>query len=359
MINYLKEKYRENFKEYPQLFFDAPGRTELGGNHTDHQHGKVLAASVEMKIYAAVVKRDDSIVDIISEEYGHINLDISDTEIHKSEKATSTALVRGMAKALNVSTGFNAYIKSEIPMGSGVSSSAAFEVLIGRIMMLGTEDAVKIAKAGQFAENNYYGKPSGLMDQMASSIGGIIAVDFKDPENPEFEKIEFDFEKAGYRLLIVPCGSSHENLTDEYASIPKELGEICKYFGKEYLRDVNENEFYAAIPELRESAGDRAVLRAIHVFNENKRVDLMVKALKENNIEKYLELVRESGRSSFEYLQNLIPTGSTRHQEMALTLALAEKQLAGRGACRIHGGGFAGTIQVYAPLDMDFVTKLF
>ena len=350
-------RFSELYGYESQMIVRAPGRTELGGNHTDHQHGRVLAGPVDLYITAYVGKNDSDTIRVASEGYDSFEVDLKDTAVQVKEFGSPSSIVRGVANAFLPYglKGFDAYLTSDIPAGSGLSSSAALEILIGRICCALTgvsKTGEELAILGQYVENVYFGKPCGLMDQMACAAEGVLAIDFKDPSKPVSKEVHFDFKKAGYSLCIIKCGAGHENLTDNYAAIPQELAPVCHLFGKEVLRDVDEEEFYARIREVREACGDRAVLRAMHVFNDNQRVIRQIAALEENDVERYLELVRESGRSSWELLQNVIPETATNHQEMAVALAIAEKNLKGRGACRVHGGGFAGTIQAYVPNDL-------
>lgn len=340
--------------------FSAPGRTEISGNHTDHQHGCVLAAAVNMQTTAEVTLRDDDCIRVASEGYAPVEIRLDDLSIHEDEKNTTAAIVRGVAAAFQQRgcelRGFDASVRSTVLPGSGLSSSAAFEVLIGTILNELFFDrkltAVEIAQIGQYAENVYFGKPSGLMDQTASSVGGLVFIDFADPQTPLVERVEFDFAHCGYTPCILDSGADHADLTDEYAAIPQEMRSVARCFGKEVLREVNEAEFYAQLKQVREQTGDRAVLRAMHFFDENRRVLEQVQALKNGDFEGFLAGVRASGRSSWMLLQNIIPLGSTAHQQMALAQALCEKLLDGRGACRVHGGGFAGTILAFVPDEM-------
>ena len=343
-----------------QHVFSAPGRTEIGGNHTDHQHGCVLAAAVDLETVATVWVDDSSLIQIDSEGYPVITVDLNELDVREDEKNTTVSLIRGIASAFVQRgakvPGFRAKVKSTVLPGSGLSSSAAFEVLIGTILNELFFDkkltAVEIAQVGQYAENVYFGKPCGLMDQTASSVGGMVFIDFNDPTNPVVEKINFNLHDAGYALCIVDTGADHADLTDEYAAIPAEMKQVCSFFGKDVLRQIPEEDFFAALPDLRRRVPDRAILRAMHIYEENQRVLDQVKALKENDVDSFLELVKESGRSSWMYLQNITPTGSIRHQEVAVSLALCKKLLSGKGAYRVHGGGFAGTVQAFVPLDM-------
>lgn len=341
-------------------FFSAPGRTEISGNHTDHQHGCVLAAAVNLETVAEVIILDDPTIIIHSEGYPSVEIDLNNLAVHPEEMNTTKALVRGVAAAFQQRgaelKGFLAKVKSTVLPGSGLSSSAAFEVLIGTIMNdLFFEKKltpVEIAQIGQWAENVYFGKPCGLMDQTASSVGGMVFIDFADPKNPIVEKLDFDFEKAGHALCIIDCGADHANLTGEYAAIPYELKELCALFDKEVLRDIPEEEFFEKLPAVRHKVSDRAILRAIHFYQENKRVQKQAEALKLGDFDAFLQLVKESGRSSWMYLQNITPAGYIEHQDMALALAMCDTLLHGRGAFRVHGGGFAGTVQAFVPTDM-------
>ena len=357
MNEQVKLGFEKQFGCKADYIFSAPGRTELSGNHTDHQHGCVMAAAVNREALAAVKENGTMTVRLFSEGYGLLEIDLKDMQVHPEEENTTAALIRGVAsKFVEFGLrGFDAYVVSTVLSGSGLSSSAAFEVLMGTVFnhLLGAgKSAIEIAQIGQYAENVYFGKPCGLMDQMASSVGNIIAIDFADPSRPVVTPMAFDFSTCGYSLCVIDSGAGHEDLTDEYAAITRELKAVCKLFDKEYLRDVDEDAFYAKIAEVRKACGDRATLRAIHVFAENKRVALQRKALEENDFETFLQYVKESGVSSWRLLQNVVPSGWKEHQEVAFALALAEKLLGGRGACRVHGGGFAGTIQTFVPNDM-------
>ena len=342
------------------VFFSAPGRTEISGNHTDHQRGCVLAAAVNLETVADVVMNDSNNICVRSEGYPVTVVELDDLEIREEEKNTTAALIRGVAAAFAQRgarlKGFDADVRSTVLPGSGLSSSAAFEVLMGTIcnelFFERKLSAVEIAQIGQYAENVYFGKPSGLMDQAASSVGGMVYIDFADSECPQVERIDFDFEKAGHALCIIDSGADHADLTDEYAAIPREMKEICDYFGKDVLREVAEDAFMEAIPALRGRVPDRAILRAIHFYQENKRVKQQKKALQENDFEAFLRLTTQSGYSSWMYLQNINPAGATKHQEVAVALALCDVLLKGRGAYRVHGGGFAGTVQAFVPMDM-------
>ena len=340
--------------------FSAPGRTEISGNHTDHQHGCVLAAAVDLETVATVWLDESNQIQIQSEGYPVVTVNLNDLNVREEEKNTTAALIRGVASAFAQRgaklSGFRAKVHSTVLPGSGLSSSAAFEVLIGTILNELFFDkkltAVEIAHVGQYAENVYFGKPCGLMDQTASSVGGMVFIDFNDPTNPVVEKINFNLHDVGYALCIIDTGADHADLTDEYAAIPAEMKQVCSFFGKDVLRQIPEEDFFAALPALRKQVPDRAILRAMHFYEENERVQAQVKALKDKKLDTFLELVKESGRSSWMYLQNITPAGGIMHQEVAVALALCEKLLAGKGAYRVHGGGFAGTVQAFVPLDM-------
>jgi len=340
--------------------FSAPGRTEVGGNHTDHQHGCVLAASVNLDILACAGKNGTSVVRIQSEGYPMLEVDLNHLEPVEKEINTSPALIRGIASKIKSMgyepAGFDCYATSNVLQGSGLSSSAAYEVLIGVIfnhLFCNDEiNAVQIAQIGQYAENVFFGKPCGLMDQMASSVGSAVSIDFNDPTDPIINKVTFDFTKTGHYLCIVDSGADHADLTDEYAAITIELKNICRHFGKEVLRDIDEADFMKAIPELREKCGDRAVLRAIHFYAENKRAIAEAEALANDDFETFLKLSRESGASSYMYLQNVYCSGAVKEQAVSLALALSDHILGDRGTFRVHGGGFAGTIQAFVPEDL-------
>lgn len=337
-------------------FFSSPGRTELGGNHTDHNQGCVLAASVHLDMLAVARARADRIVTVTSEGYEPISVDLADSAFKVHEQGTPAAIVRGLAAWLErrstpLRRGFDIAIDSEIPTGSGLSSSAAFELLIAAIFDdfggLGLSP-VEWAIAGQFAENEYFGKPCGLMDQIACAVGGIVSIDFAEPAQPLISPITYDFASQNLALAIVDTGSNHEDLTREYAAIPNEMKEVAAIFGKQTMREVSKADLLARAAKIRAQCGDRAFLRAWHFVHETARPALMQNALKQNDLASYLSLVRESGRSSWMYLQN-IHAGNPRQQSLAIALALSEDMLGHEGAWRVHGGGFAGTIQVYVP----------
>ena len=339
--------------------FSAPGRTEIGGNHTDHQHGCVLAASVDLDVIAIVAKNNEHIVRIKSAGYTEDVIDISELSAKDSERGRAASLIRGVLYAFSHDGfdvgGFNAYTTSNVMKGSGLSSSAAFEVLISNIINglfnFGKADAVRIAKYSQYAEREFFGKPCGLLDQMASSVGGFTYADFHDPQNPQIEQVSLDIRDFGYVLCVVDTGGNHANLTADYAAITEECQNISRALGVDFLRDADEEKFYDEMSVLRKKFGDRAVLRAFHFFNEEKRVELQRKALKNRDFEKFLYYVNESGESSYKYLQNLYSTSAVTEQGLSLAIALTKQFLSGVGACRVHGGGFAGTIQCYIPND--------
>ena len=348
------------FSGAPERYFSAPGRTEIGGNHTDHQRGRVLAAAVNLDTQAAVRRNGSDVIRIQSQGYPLCQVDLKVLTPQRDEINGTASLIRGVAARfveLGCEVeGFDAYVESTVLPGSGLSSSAAFEVLVGTIIngmfFGGKVSAPEIAMIGQYAENVFFGKPCGLMDQTASSVGGLVTIDFFKKDEPAIRSVDFDFSACGHALCIIDSRASHADLTDEYAAIPGELKEICAHFGKDVLTQIDVNDFYAAIPALREKCGDRAVLRAIHFYQENERVPQQVAALEQGDFDKFLALVKESGFSSYMYLQNVIPAGRTRNQEMAIALGLCERYLAGRGAYRVHGGGFAGTVQAFVPFDL-------
>ena len=356
----LQAGFAAAFGGMPERYFSAPGRTELSGNHTDHQHGRVLAGAVNLDMLAAVRANGTNQIRVLSKGYPMTEVDLTETEPKPEEINTTPALVRGVAaRFMQLSCrvqGFDAYMESTVLPGSGLSSSAAFEVLMGTIINYLFFDSKvsqpEIAMIGQYAENVYFGKPCGLMDQMASAVGGMVTIDFADPKNPVIEPVAFDFAACGHALCIIDTRASHADLTDEYAAITRELKEICAWFGKDVLRQVEESDFYAAIAQLREKCGDRAVMRAIHFYEENARVPLQVAALQKGDFDAYLQLMKESGFSSYTALQNVVPTGSTANQAVAVALALCKRLLGGKGGYRVHGGGFAGPVQVFVPFDI-------
>ena len=344
----------------PERYFSAPGRTEIGGNHTDHQRGRVLAGAVNLDTVAAVRVNGTDTIRILSKGYPMCQVKLTELTPVESEINTTPALIRGVAARFTELgckvEGFDAYCESTVLPGSGLSSSAAYEVLIGTILnhlfFAGKLSAPQIAMIGQYAENVFFGKPCGLMDQTASAVGNLVTIDFFDKENPVIEPVSFDFAACGHALCIIDSGADHADLTDEYAAIPGEIRAVAAYFGKEVLSQIDEADFFKAIPQLRKECGDRAVMRAIHFYQENARVVKQVEALREGNFDQFLSLVRQSGYSSYMYLQNVIPAGYKVHQDVAVALALCEYYLAGRGAYRVHGGGFAGTVQAFVPFEL-------
>ena len=354
--------FAKTFESQPEALFSAPGRTEVGGNHTDHQHGRVLAAAVDLDILAAAAPNQSGMIRVQSQGYPLIVVDLGELTPKTEEQNTSAALIRGVAARMAAmgcplqNAGLDVYMTSTVPGGSGLSSSAAFEVLIGTMLndlfWDGKCTPVEIAQIGQYAENVFFGKPCGLMDQTASSVGGVVAIDFADTAHPVVEQISLDLHANGYALCILNSGAGHADLTSEYAAITNELKAVCRCFGKEVLREVPEEAFLSALPEVRKAAGDRAANRAFHIYAENRRAEAEGQALRDGDFDRFLSLVRDSGRSSAMYLQNVIPTGQTTAQELMVTIALCESILAGRGAVRVHGGGFGGTAQAFVPLDM-------
>ena len=340
--------------------FSAPGRTEVGGNHTDHNHGRVLAAGINLDAIAAAAKNEDNVVRVKSEGYPMDVVDLSDLSVQPSELGHSPALVRGVCQGfLNYGYkigGFDAATASRVLSGSGLSSSAAYEVLVGTMLNYlyndGKVDAVTIAKIAQYAENEYFGKPCGLMDQTACSVGSFVTIDFNDPQNPKIEEVQFDFAACAHALCIVDTKGSHSDLTDEYAYIREEMESVAQYFGKKVLREVPEAEFYGEIAAVRKRVGDRAVLRAMHFYADNARVLKEVDALRAGDFETFKQYILESGNSSYMYNQNVFSVKKPQEQPVSLALAISQRVLAGRGAWRVHGGGFAGTIQAFVPLEL-------
>ena len=343
-----------------QRYFSAPGRTEISGNHTDHQRGRVLAGAVNLDTVAAVRISGTSVIRVQSKGYPLCQVDLDNLEPVAAEINSTPALIRGVAARfaqLGCKVGgFDAYCESTVLPGSGLSSSAAFEVLIGTIInhlfFDGRVSQAEVAQIGQYAENVFFGKPCGLMDQTASAVGGLVTIDFADKAHPDIRPVHFDFSTTGHALCIIDSRADHADLTDEYAAIPGELKEICDCLGREVTTEIPEEEFYAAIPKLRETCGDRAVMRAMHEYNENRRVPEQVACLEKGDFQGFLSLIRESGFSSWMYLQNVIPAGYVRQQPVAVALGLCEHYLRGKGAYRVHGGGFAGTVQAFVPFEL-------
>ena len=362
--------FEKNFGTSDEIrLFSAPGRTEIGGNHTDHQHGCVLAASLNLDVIGAACLNGTNKVRIQSKGYPMDEIDLDNLEVNEAEFEKAASLIRGILKKFSDKgyklQGFDAYTLSSVLKGSGMSSSAAFEVLVGNIVnsMFANEevDAVEIAKIGQYAENVYFGKPSGLMDQMASSVGAVVAIDFEDTDKPVINKVDFDFTKSGHALCIIDSGADHADLTSEYAGITVEMKKVSEFFGKSYLREVDPAEFNAKLRDVRAAVGDdRAILRAIHFFNDNQTAQDEVEALKNNDFEAFCDMIKKSGRSSYMYLQNVYAASMPHQQAVSLALALCDEILGENGAYRVHGGGFAGTVQAFVPNDMldEFKTKI-
>ncbi|MBR1393118.1 MAG: galactokinase [Ruminococcus sp.] len=354
------KRFADMYGGAPERVFSAPGRTEVGGNHTDHNYGRVMAAGVSLDVIAMVTATDDGVISIKSEGFPLDTVDTAGLTVHTDEEGTSASLIRGVAAGFAKNGhkigGFKAYTTSNVLKGSGLSSSAAFEVLVGNILNgLYNEHSVsdvEIAQISQYAENVYFGKPSGLMDQMASSVGGFITIDFADPSKPVIEAIDFDLAKYGHSLCIVDTKGSHADLTPEYAAIPKEMKEVAGFFGKEVLRGVAKEDILANLAELKAKFGDRAVLRALHFVDDNERVLREADALRKGDIDSFLKEVRASGRSSYMFLQNVFAVSDPSQQGLSTALYLAENVLGERGAFRVHGGGFAGTIQAFVPDDL-------
>jgi galactokinase len=364
----LIRSFEASFGKKEVAFFSAPGRTEIGGNHTDHNYGRVLAGAVNLDNVAIAAKNNTNVVTIESIGFSKFSVDLTSLIPSKDEFFTSGSLVRGICahfKSLGYTIGgFDAVIDGNVPKGSGLSSSASFEVLVGAIVSHlfneGKIDPVQNAITGQYAENKFFGKPCGLMDQTACSVGGLITIDFENPAKPIVKKIDFDFIATGYSLVIVDTGGNHADLNDEYASLPTEMKSVAAKLGKQVLRQVSLEQIIEAIPSIREDVGDRAILRAIHFEGDNKRVADQVVALEKNDFKAFLAMVIESGFSSYMYNQNIFPVSNVREQGLSLALALSEIVLKGQGAWRVHGGGFAGTIQAFVPQNMveKYVTTL-
>ena len=362
------EKFDKNFADEKCAIFSAPGRTELGGNHTDHQRGNILAAAVNADMLCVASVTDNNCISIVSEGFGKVSVDLDIKKPIEEERGTAAALIRGVAVWFEYHgckiSGVNAYISSEVPIGSGMSSSAAFEVLVGAVInsffAQNRFSKIDIAKAGLFAENKYFGKPCGLMDQIACAFGGIVSVDFKNPDEPRIIPLQYDFNDNGYTLCLISTGGSHEDLTAEYKAITDEMYGVAFLFGESYLSDITQTELIRNAVEVRNKCGDRAYVRSVNYFEENYRARVMSEALRDNDLTKYLDLVNDSGRCSFMYLQNIYPSKSTDNQPITVALQAAQLCLKGKGAFRVHGGGFAGTIQAYVPNDMvdEFVAVM-
>ena len=375
LFEYQRERYTRAVNRFRDLFGDrdvqiysTPGRSEVCGNHTDHQQGKVLATSINLDAIAVVSKSDENRIKLLSGEYPLIDICLDELAVIKSEQGTTRALIKGVAQGLKNEGyklgGFNAYVTSDVLMGAGLSSSAAFEGLVGVIISgLFNDMSISpevIAKVGQYAENIYFGKPCGLMDQMACCVGGLIHIDFSDSKHAKLAKVTCDLNKAELSLCIVDTKGSHSDLTHEYAAVPAEMKKVAGYFGKEVLLGISEEEILSHISELREKAGDRAVLRALHLVEENKRVDKAFSALKDEDFDTFLDVIKASGNSSFKYLQNVYSMSDLSHQNVSLALCISEMVIKDKGVCRVHGGGFAGTIQAFVKNEsaMDYKKRM-
>lgn len=349
------ERFEAQYGEGPVVIYSAPGRSEVGGNHTDHQHGEILAASINLDAIAVTRPLAQDVVRVVSDGYDEIVIDIKQLGLIEEEKETTAALVKGVLAGVKKRGyqigGFESYITSDVLIGAGLSSSAAFETVIGTILSClyndGSISFTEIAMIGQYAENVYFGKPCGLMDQMACATGSLVHVDFLNPEEPKVERIAFDLNQYGYSLCITDTKGSHADLTADYAAVPEEMKRVAAFFGKDVLRTVSEEDIIKNLPKLRIETGDRSVLRALHFINENKRVGQEVEALKREDISTFLKLIEASGNSSFKYLQNVYSNSDVQQQNVSLALQFSEMTLGKDGVCRVHGGGFAGTIQAF------------
>ena len=371
-----RRRYLHAISRFAELFpnrsdirlFSAPGRTEIGGNHTDHQHGCALAAAVNLDVIAVVSFHNEKKIRFVSEGHGTIAIDLSDLSVREEEKGTSAALIRGIiARFAETGVdvgGFDAYSTSEVLSGSGLSSSAAFETLIGTIINIRYNgckaDEAEIAKIGQYAENVYFGKGSGLLDQTVCAFGGFVFMDFLDTTKPYVEKYRFDFEKAGYHLCITDTKGSHADLTGDYVAVPREMKSVAHEFGKEYLREVDEFLFLRSIPNLRGKCSDRAIMRAVHYFKENRRAIDEARALDNGDIERFFEIYRQSAASSATLLQNHFSSSKPTEQGISLGIMMSRLILGDDAAVRVHGGGFAGTIQAFVPAfkTEEYVRKM-
>jgi galactokinase len=375
LLDYQIDRYKRTAKDFKDAFgyeadcvFSAPGRSEICGNHTDHNLGKAVGASINLDTLAFVSKRDDGKISIKAKGFRDINIDINKLEKIDSEEGDSTSLVKGVCKKLsdmgyNIG-GFDAFTTNDVFKGSGLSSSAAFEIIMAFILnsLYNDEkiDAKTLSIASQYAENVYFGKASGLLDQLSCAFGGMISIDFKDNTDPIVERIPFDFGATGYSMVITDTRCDHADLTDDYVAIKSEMQAVANHFGATHLREVEYDTFYAALPELKAKLPERALIRAFHYFNENKNVEQLALALKENDFDKFLSIVNRSGASSFRYLQNIYSDKNPKSQGMSLAIALSEQILGGKGASRVHGGGFGGTMQAYVPNEMvdEYIAKM-
>lgn len=362
-VPYNRERYIRAIDRFTELFpsekeieiYSAPGRSEVCGNHTDHQNGMVLATSINLDAIAIVAKAEEPVIRLVSGDFPMEEVDVADLSMKEEEQSTTTALIRGVAAGMKERGhkvgGFTAYITSDVLMGAGMSSSAAFESLIGTILSGLYNDmkvsSIEIAQIGQYAENIYFGKPCGLMDQMACSVGGMIFIDFKEKEHPEVRQVHTDFEKAGLSLCIVDTKGSHADLTPDYAAVPAEMNQVAQALGREHLREVPRETFFKELPKLWKETSGRAVLRAIHFYEEEERVLRGVKSLEESDYPGFLSVIKASGDSSAKYLQNIYSPKNVDSQNVTVALAVSESILGENGVCRVHGGGFAGTIQAF------------
>ncbi len=375
LLDYQLERYNRTADDFKNAFgyeavnvFSTPGRSEICGNHTDHNLGKAVGASINLDMLAFVAPRNDGKICIKAKGFGDINVDIADLEKDKSQEGNSTSLVKGVCKKLDdmgyTVGGFDAYTTNDVFKGSGLSSSAAFEIMISFIenSLYNDEkiDSKTMAIASQYAENVYFGKASGLLDQLSCAFGGMIAIDFKDPSDPIVDRIPFDFGATGYSMVITDTRCDHADLTDDYVAIKSEMQSVAKFFDAEHLRGVDYDEFYSKLPELKAKLSERALIRAFHYFNENKNVEDIQVALKSGDFDKFLDIVNKSGNSSYRFLQNIYSDKKPTSQGMSLALCLSEQLLGGKGASRVHGGGFGGTMQAYVPNDMveSYVEKM-
>lgn len=360
------ERYLDAISRFSSLYpnreeirvFSAPGRAEIGGNHTDHQHGNVLAAAVTADAIAVVAFHNEGVLRFHSEGYGEYTVSLSDLTPHAGER-TPAALVRGIAaRMIQLGAqigGFDMYCTSAVQCGSGVSSSAAFETLVGTVIDVGCNGgragALEVAKAGQFAENVYFGKQNGLMDPLTCALGGLVSIDFADTDAPSVSPCSFDFTGSGYCLCLTDTGGNHAGLDAEYHAVRGEMEQVAAYFGKPYLRAVDERDFYRDLAAVRAATSDRAVLRAMHFFDENTRAVAQAQSLRDGDMPRFLQLVAQSGDSSAQLLENLYPGNTPHRREIPLCIALSKRLLGGNGAVRVHGGGFAGTVLAVLPVD--------
>lgn len=375
LLDYQIKRYEQAAKDFKEAFgyeaecvFSAPGRSEICGNHTDHNLGKAVGASINLDTLAFVAKRDDGKISIKAKGFSDINIDINKLEKVDSEEGNSTSLVKGVCKKLSDMGykigGFDAFTTNDVFKGSGLSSSAAFEIIMAFIInsLYNDEkiDAKTLSVASQYAENVYFGKASGLLDQLSCAYGGIISIDFKNATDPIVERVPFDFGATGYSMVITDTRCDHADLTDDYVAIKSEMQSVAQHFDANHLREVDYADFYAALPELKAKLPERAIIRAFHYFNENSNVEKLAAALKENDFDKFLSIVNRSGASSFRYLQNIYSDKNPKSQGMSLAIALSEQILDGKGASRVHGGGFGGTMQAYVPNDMvnEYIEKM-